>query len=125
VNTNPITFPQPKRVDKAWGYELWLHNDNGYCGKILHFDSGKRFSMHFHAQKHETWYVARGSFLMDWICPLTAERKSTTLLPGHVVVIPPGNCHRLYAGESSEIFEVSTTHYEHDSYRVEPGDSQK
>ncbi len=26
---------QPKIVPKAWGEEIWIHNDEEYCGKLL------------------------------------------------------------------------------------------
>ena len=37
----------PKKVQKQWGYELWLANneENNYCGKILHVNSGHKLSM--------------------------------------------------------------------------------
>jgi hypothetical protein len=34
INTE---IKQPKRVEKNWGYELWIHNDEEYCGKSLVF----------------------------------------------------------------------------------------
>ena len=45
---------QPKRVEKEWGYELWLANNSrhDYCGKILHVNEGYRGSMHWHLKKH-------------------------------------------------------------------------
>ena len=43
-------------VQKGWGHELiWATNDK-YCGKLLKFNKGARFSMHFHAEKEETWF---------------------------------------------------------------------
>ena len=40
---------KPKTVLKNWGYELWIHNDVDYCGKLLVFTSeGNKFSMHYH-----------------------------------------------------------------------------
>ena len=33
--------------------------------------------------------------------------------------------HKLIALEDSKVFEVSTRHYEYDSYRIQKGDSQK
>ena len=44
--------------DKAWGYELWIVNHELYCGKLLVFEKGKKFSMHYHLIKEESWYVA-------------------------------------------------------------------
>jgi mannose-6-phosphate isomerase-like protein (cupin superfamily) len=49
-------------VKKGWGNELiWATNDK-YCGKFMNFYSGAKFSMHFHAEKDETWYVLDGRF---------------------------------------------------------------
>ena len=42
----PVDIKPPKRVDKIWGYELWIHNDEDYCGKLLVFPKkGSHFSM--------------------------------------------------------------------------------
>jgi hypothetical protein len=54
-------------VPKGWGKEIIFVNNSEYCGKILCFYKGKKFSMHYHIQKKETWYVAKGSFLLHWI----------------------------------------------------------
>ena len=49
-------------IDKGWGSELiWVTCDE-YCCKFLNFKSGKKFSMHFHSKKKETWYVLSGKF---------------------------------------------------------------
>ena len=29
--------------EKAWGYELWIHNEEDYCAKILHFNKDAKF----------------------------------------------------------------------------------
>ena len=58
---------QPKIVPKAWGEEIWIHNDEEYCGKLLRFHkAGSRFSMHYHIIKKESWYVGKGSFEYIW-----------------------------------------------------------
>ena len=33
-----VNIKAPHRVDKKWGYELWVHNDEDYCGKLLVFN---------------------------------------------------------------------------------------
>jgi hypothetical protein len=39
-----VEIKQPPKVEKAWGYELWIHNDNEYCGKLLVFNNtGDKF----------------------------------------------------------------------------------
>ena len=51
-----VDITSPKRVEKKWGYELWIHNDSEYCGKLLVFTKERnRFSMHYHIQKKESW----------------------------------------------------------------------
>jgi hypothetical protein len=38
-------------VEKGWGHELiWATNDK-YCGKLLKFNKGAKFSMHFMHRK--------------------------------------------------------------------------
>ena len=51
---------EPERHEKGWGYELWIVNNNLYCGKILHFNKGKKCSWHYHKIKQETFYVQKG-----------------------------------------------------------------
>ena len=52
-------------VPKGWGSEfIWATNDK-YCGKFMDFNTGAKFSMHFHKDKEETWYVQRVSLLFD------------------------------------------------------------
>ena len=88
------------------------------------FKKGSKFSMHFHREKQETWYVNKGQFTFNWIDTSNAEKKSTILNQGDSVTIPIGMPHQLLANTDGEIFEVSTQHFDTDSYRVEKGDSQ-
>jgi len=32
---------KPKKYNKKWGYELWIENNQYYCGKLLHVVSKK------------------------------------------------------------------------------------
>jgi mannose-6-phosphate isomerase-like protein (cupin superfamily) len=110
------------RVEKGWGHELWIHNSPLYCGKLLVFNSGKKFSMHFHKLKHETWYVNKGEFVYSWIDLANGELHTKFIKIGDVVTIPPGHPHQLHALQDGEIFEVSTQHFDSDSYRIWKGD---
>ena len=118
---------RPKIVDKAWGQEIWIHNDEEYCGKILRFNkAGSKFSMHYHIIKKESWYVAKGSFEYKLKNTETAEEESLHIKVGDCITIERGHPHQLIALENnSEVFEVSTQHFDPDSYRVKKGDSQK
>ena len=110
---------------KGWGNERWVVNKEKYCLKILSFNKGSTFSMHYHIKKEETWYVAKGSLELSYYDLTDATRIIETINSGAVVDIKPNIPHKLTALQDSEIIEVSTQHFEYDSYRVEPGDRQK
>jgi mannose-6-phosphate isomerase-like protein (cupin superfamily) len=112
-------------VPKGWGEEIIIENNEKYCGKILIFKQGCKFSMHYHMNKDETWWVEYGEFLYRWIDTETAEMNETKLREGDIVRQRPGQPHQLEAISNGRIFEVSTHHEDSDSYRVLPGDSQK
>ena len=115
-----VKIQHPKRVEKKWGYELWVHNDADYCGKLLVFTkSGNKFSMHYHMIKDETWYVQKGAFQFDWIDTENGERCYTQIQEGDVIEIKKGLPHQLTAlTEEATVFEVSTQHFDEDSYRI-------
>lgn len=117
---------QGKIVPKAWGYELWIHNTTDYCGKLLVFNKGSKFSMHYHLLKKETWYISEGEFKYNWIDTTNAQRHSQNIKKGDIIHLERGQPHQLKAlTEGATVFEVSTEHFDEDSYRVDPGDSQK
>lgn len=112
------------KVDKGWGHELVIANSEKYCGKVLHFKHGARFSMHYHLAKTETWYVASGQFEFRWIDTRTADMHMRVLNVGDIVTNAVGQPHQLICLREGDIFEVSTQHFDSDSYRVMKGDSQ-
>ena len=113
------------KVPKGWGEELIIENNDKYCGKLLVFKAGCKFSMHYHMIKDETWYVDKVEFIYRWIDTETAEVHEQHLKVGDIVRQRPGQPHQLEAKTEGTIFEVSTTHSDSDSYRVWKGDSQK
>ena len=110
------------KIPKGWGYELIIHNCPEYCGKILVFKRGCKFSMHYHILKQETWYVNKGSFTFTYIDTVKAITHKRTLKLGDVVTIKRGMPHQLLALEDGEILEISTEHFDSDSYRISKGD---
>jgi mannose-6-phosphate isomerase-like protein (cupin superfamily) len=112
-------------VEKGWGSEnIWASN-NKYCGKMLNFNAGAKFSMHFHAEKDETWYVIMGRFVVRVIDTATAEVEERELVPGDVWHNPPLSPHQFICIEPGMICEVSTPDSVEDNYRVGKGDSQQ
>ena len=117
---------KPQIVKKAWGKEIIFVNNPKYCGKLLVFDKNKSFSMHYHLKKEETWYVSKGSFDYKWIDLETAEEKNKIVKVGDIIHQNIGHPHQLQSLEQdSTIFEVSTEHFDYDSYRIRKGDSQE
>ena len=111
-------------VMKGWGHEIIFVNNDKYCGKILHFKTGGKFSMHYHLIKKETWYITSGKFKFVYINTETASYVIQELEEGDVITNEIGQPHQIICEKEGDIFEVSTTHYDTDSYRIGKGDSQ-
>jgi len=115
--------PGMKRVEKGWGYELWIVNKPEYCGKILHFEKGKRCSWHYHRIKDEVFYLQSGKLLVKFSDYDDVDVADEIVLePGQNFYIYPGLRHQMVALEESELFEFSTEHFDEDSHRIVKGD---
>jgi mannose-6-phosphate isomerase-like protein (cupin superfamily) len=115
-----VEIKQPLKIEKVWGYELWIHNNEEYCGKLLVFNNtGDKFSMHYHLKKKESWYVQQGSFIFSWLDVEDGKLISQIIKVGDSVTIERGLPHQLQAiDDLSTIYEVSTQHFNEDSYRI-------
>ena len=102
-----------KEVDKVWGKEIWMANNNLYCGKKLILEKGKRVSLHKHKNKDETFYIDEGKVLME------VGNKTKVMEKGDVVRIMPGTLHRYTGLTDAIIIEISTYHEDDDTYREE------
>mgnify|MGYP005812580773 CR=1 FL=1 len=113
-----------EKVIKGWGHEVIFANNEMYCGKLLVFNKGSRFSMHYHMKKDETWYLYKGTITLRWIDTKTATPRQEVIREGDVIRNRPGEPHQVEALTDAVIFEVSTQHFDEDSYRISRGDSQ-
>jgi sialic acid synthase SpsE/mannose-6-phosphate isomerase-like protein (cupin superfamily) len=85
-----------------------------YCKKLLVMLPGQRHPEHAHRQKEETFYVVYG----DITIALDGEEKSYKA--GDLVLVNRGVKHR-FATRNGVIFEeISSTHYQNDSYYTDP-----
>jgi len=112
-------------IEKGWGSELIWATNNRYCGKLMKFKTGAKFSMHFHADKDESWYVLSGRFLLKTIRTKDAMQCEKELNVGDVWRNRPMEPHQLICIEEGTIIEVSSPDSVEDNYRILPGDSQK
>lgn len=109
-------------VEKGWGHEKIIHNDNGYCGKILNFNKGKKCSYHYHILKDEHFYCVGKILLRYGHSDNIEESQQIVLKTGDDFHVPVGLRHQMEALEDSELFEFSTTDYPEDSIRIVRGD---
>lgn len=105
-------------VDKVWGQESWIVNNQDYCLKFLKFNKGAQLSTHFHIEKKETWLVVRGKFNFTYFDYQKGIEFDEVIQVGDIITINRHVLHGLEALEDSEILEVSTTHKDEDSYRI-------
>jgi sialic acid synthase SpsE/quercetin dioxygenase-like cupin family protein len=81
-----------------------------YCKKIIVMLPQQKHPSHFHRLKEETFYVLYGTVQVE------ADGHKYTLNPGEQILIQPGVWHS-FSSETGCIFEeISTTHYNDDSF---------
>lgn len=118
-------FFKPTVHPKGWGEEVWIDNREEYCGKLLKFKAGASFSNHYHLLKRETFYLLKGKLSFQYFDLTNADVITKEINEGECIFIDSGIPHKVDALEDSVVVEVSTQHFEEDSYRVGKGDSQK
>lgn len=119
-----VSRPPVNVVEKPWGREIWLANNELYCGKLLIIRPWQQFSMHWHRQKTETFYLQQGRVLLKFIDTEQGITNELTLEVGDCVDILPEQPHQLRCISDVEavIVEVSTQHFDSDSFRAWRGD---
>jgi len=98
-------------VLKVWGKELWIENNDLYCGKKLHLLKGGVCSLHHHPTKMETFTIESGCVKLE------LEEEVFDLAPGESKTILPGQSHRFSGYRDSIISEFSTAHSDDDVVR--------
>jgi mannose-6-phosphate isomerase-like protein (cupin superfamily) len=123
-DTGPSGLVRPREmkfVSKRWGWELWICNNEKYCGKILFLKAGHHLSYHHHEVKDEVLYVQQGRMWMSYgdEPPRDTERVNWCEMPvGHAFHVRPGLKHQMQAIEDTYIIEFSTQHFDDDSFRT-------
>jgi mannose-6-phosphate isomerase-like protein (cupin superfamily) len=115
-------------VQKKWGQEEWIVNNEKYCGKLLYVKKGWMGSLHYHPIKDETFMCLGGMCWVEYIPDSTKENPQGTtmvnsLLRGwarDAIEIPHGTPHRFKADvEDVMLIEFSTPHSDKDVVRLE------
>jgi mannose-6-phosphate isomerase-like protein (cupin superfamily) len=115
---------EPIHVEpKGWGREIWIVNNNLYCGKVLEISKGRKCSLHFHKLKSESFYLRSGRLRVRIKNSPDSEMiEDFEMTPGQCMDIPSGLVHQMEAMEDAELFEFSTQHFNSDSHRLVKGD---
>lgn len=124
---NLLCAKDMKFVSKRWGWELWIVNNEKYCGKLLFIKQGHFCSMHYHKIKDEVLYVQQGK--VEFIYERPKEESHTgqeivdpiahvIMTPGQAFHVTPEGKHQMHALEDTLIVEFSTQHFDEDSYRI-------
>jgi streptogramin lyase len=114
------------KIDKGWGFELVFANNDKYCGKLLVFErAGARTSLVFHKEKAKSWFINAGKFKVKFIDVATGEVKEAVLEEGQTADFGQLGPHQVESlVDNSVIFEVGTSDYVEDRFRLAPGDTQ-
>lgn len=117
----------PRIVEKGWGREIIFADTEDYAGKILEIRPLGRMSMHFHVEKHETWYCLSGYIEVRYYDTFKGSEHTRDLKPGDCWTNPQGFPHQVFnhSPELAVIVEASTRDQSADNYRIAPGDSQR
>lgn len=97
------------RVNKPWGYEIWLEINEFYVMKIIHMNKGEQSSLQSHEHKYET------NFVIDGMAEVLLENENGELESkiyeaGNGWSVPIGRKHRVIAKTTYTAIEASTTH---------------
>ncbi len=104
-------------VPKPWGWELWICNNERYCGKKLFVKQGRHLSFHHHEIKDEVLFVESGHIVLTY-GPDDQDLSYLDMKAGYAYHVEPRLKHQIRAVEDSVIFEFSTQHFDADSIRT-------
>jgi len=140
---NEFEIAEMRTIEKGWGRasdgiaEVFAYDqDQELPGsalkvetvKLLHMGQGKKLSRHFHKQKSEYFVCVAGAFKIElWSDQdTTTTGESTnqfTLHEGERFFVPAGLQHRMTGlHQVNTLLEISSKHYDEDSFRIERGD---
>jgi mannose-6-phosphate isomerase-like protein (cupin superfamily) len=91
------------RFDEVGLIELWIANEieAGYCGKYLFVFNGQTCPAHSHRDKHETFFVVKGSVTMHH------GNRTFEMRPGDTLSVDQGAVHSFTGNGPALLLEVS------------------
>ena len=98
-------------VEKIWGSEEWIVNNDKYCLKYLYVSPGRVCSNHSHRVKQEDFHVVAGSGFIR----VGGDLRWVSV--GDTVHVPVGVFHYFGTYDGLTLIEVSTHHSDWDVER--------
>lgn len=95
------------RVDKPWGYEIWLDLTPFYAFKLIHMNKGFKSSLQSHNLKVEANFVIEGKATV-LIENEKGEMEEYVFGVGTGWTVPVGRKHQVFAHEDYTALEVSS-----------------
>lgn len=84
--------------------------NRAYCKKLIIMLPRQKHPYHFHKKKEETFQLLSGDM------EVALEGKKHALKPGDTFLVKPGQWHKFHTLDGAIFEEVSTTHYNDDSF---------
>jgi ribosomal protein S18 acetylase RimI-like enzyme/mannose-6-phosphate isomerase-like protein (cupin superfamily) len=100
------------RFNEVGLIEYWIANEveEGYCGKYLFVFDGQTCPAHSHRDKHETFFIVKGTVVMR------AGGETFEMKPGDVLPVEPGTVHSFTGKGPALLLEVSKPSIIADNY---------
>lgn len=113
-------------VEKLWGSESILNNDEDFCAKLLFLNQGFQCSLHYHPRKREIFICVAGKVKLE-VQPFYKTSvdsfdvtKTVYLQPYQHFMLERGIPHRFTAlTPTAVIVEASSFHSDDDVVRLE------
>lgn len=96
------------RVEKPWGWELWMDLNEFYAYKMIHMTAGHQCSLQSHEFKFEANFVIKGK--AEVLLEEDGQMKSYVFEAGSGWTVKPGQKHRVIAVTDYTALEVSSPH---------------
>jgi N-acetylneuraminate synthase len=84
--------------------------NRGYCKKLIAVLPRQKHPYHYHKQKEETFQLLNGDLEVE------IDGNQIALRPGDTILVQPGCWHKFQSLNGAIFEEISTTHYNNDSY---------
>lgn len=113
-----ITTKSSKIVNKPWGREIWIAEEEEYTGKILEINKDMQINLHYHTKEKGTLHLFEGILSVELL-----NGTAVIISSGETITFNPGDAHRLKAIDNVKIFEVSTPQLD-DAFRLKDDPSR-